>query len=181
MLRRGPSAGSRITYILAAMKLLLLPFLLAATPALAQYPASPPTEAGSAQLFKGATAVIINSQDSAQATYSKMVAGLLAQGYAIDRNDKDVLFFSSTSRAVDGSVFIKIQAVVTPANGGSKAVFRSTFTWVSATTIMAHVENRELPAQFAGGDNGPSKRAWVAMQRAALASLPAGSVSYAKL
>ena len=167
------------------MKILLLPFLLAAAPALAQYQAPPPTEAElrasgaeSPRLFKGANALILSQKDSAQVVFSKLVAGLLSQGYAIDRNDKGAMFFSTTSRSVDAAVFIKIQAVVVPSAEGSKATFRSTFTWVSAATLMAHVENRELPAQYAGGENGPTKRAWAAMERAALAALPGATVTY---
>lgn len=153
------------------MKALLLPFLLFATTIQAQAQSAP-------QPQKGATTIEIATADSAKVAYAKVVAGLLSQGYSIDRNDKEALFFSTASRAVDSSVFIKIQALVTPTPQGSKAVFRSVFTWLSATTIMAHLENRELPSQFAGGQNGPSKRAWIATQQAALKALPAGTVTY---
>lgn len=164
------------------MKSLLFSLLLAPAAAAAQMQAPPPSQAelrtaSGAIEPKGATTIKILTADSASITYKKAVAGLLAQGYGIDKSDKDALFLSTPAKSVDGSVFIKIQLVVAPASGGSVATFRSTFTWVSATTIMAHVENRELPVQFAGGAGGPSKRAWAAMKNAAVAALP-GVVSY---
>lgn len=154
--------------------LLLAALLLVAGPALGQIQPPPFVQAAEP---KGATTILVSTTDSARVAYNKAVAGLLAQGYGLDKSDKEALFFSTPSRSADGSVFIKIQLVVVPAPGGSVATFRSTFTWVSATTIMAHVENRELPVQFAGGPGGPSKRAWAAMKKAAIAALP-GTISY---
>jgi hypothetical protein len=107
-----------------------------------------------------------------------MLKAITVAGYGIDKSDKEALFVSTPSKPVDGAVGVKLQAVVTATPTGSDIIFRGLFTWVNSLTIQAGIQNRELPIQFAGGENGPSKRAWREMQKAAGAALPGATVDY---
>ena len=131
------------------------------------------------QPVKWQSAVVAHGADSARVAYGKVLRGLLAAGYAIDKTDKEVLFVSTPPKSIDGKVFLTLNISVAPVLGGSEVVFQGVYTWLNATTIMAHLENRQLPAQYinSGGSN-PTQRAWDEMQRVTLTCLPATRLSY---
>lgn len=95
-----------------------------------------------AQPVKWQSFVVAHSADSARVAYGKVLRALLTAGYAIDKTDREVLFVSTPPKSIDAKVFLTLRVSVTPILGGSEAVFQGVYTWLNATTIMAHLENR---------------------------------------
>ena len=157
------------------MKLSILPaLLLLAGPAVAQMTPPPPTEAElrasgaeSPRPFTEANVIVSHSTESAEEAYKKALATLLAAGYSVDRNDKDAFFISTTAKPLQKGVYLKLLVVATPEATGSAVSFRGTFTWLSAITTMAKVQDRVLPVEYRGTGNNPVARAWQALQAAA--------------
>lgn len=154
---------------------LLAGLLLAAAPTLAQ--TAPPAGQEAAAPFKKANVILLRANDSAAVAFKKIESSLLAAGYGIDKKDRDALFLSTPAKSLDGKVFLKLRLVVTPENQGCVVAMRGVYSWVTATTLMAHLENRELPVEFIGGENSPTKKAWQEIVRIAQ-SYPGATLTY---
>jgi len=142
------------------------------------------SNAQSATPPKGSVAVLIHTDDSAEVAYKKAVQGLLAQGFGIDKSDKDALFMSAPAKALKEGTSVKIQLVTVADQTGSTTTFRATYTWTTYLSgalgagMRGPIESREQPVQYTGPGKNPIKRAWQALEQAATQALPAGTVSF---
>lgn len=139
---------------------------------------APPVGKESAQSFKGATTIIVQLPDSASAAYAKLLRGLLAAGYGIDKSNKQVLYVSTPPKPLKDVFGLIIESNAAANKAGSTVTFRGRFTWASAIAIAAHADKKEMEVRCMGKGSTPIQQMWLEMQRVATECFPSGGMSY---
>jgi hypothetical protein len=129
-------------------KLLLAVLLLNTVPTLAQ----------SAAPAKGATTIIISTSDSMATAYTKLSRLLLADGYSINKADKELAYINTDYKSIQANrgVELALKFVIAPSSNGTVITERG-------TGKMPYLG--EFPASFRGATGSPIGRAWVELLR----------------
>jgi hypothetical protein len=153
------------------MKHYLLAALLACSvPALAQNrvvipkPApEQPEGTEAAEVFKRANIIIIHSTDSAATAYTKLARALLADGYTIEKSDKEIGYINTQYRVttIAKALQAALKFTITAAAGETRIEMR-------ATGLVSSVPALGIMRVEARGQSGSAiSFAWAEMQRAA--------------
>ena len=152
------------------MKTLLFLLVLTSLTAWGQQPASAsnPPVAGMAtgeEIVKRANVITLHTADSANVAYTKLARLLLAEGYVLDKADRELGFVNtgyhhSANRAVE----VALRVVVVPNPAGALVEVRG----VSRMPGMSHtLVGGDSPIEYRGMSGSPAMLAWEAMARLA--------------
>jgi hypothetical protein len=146
----------------APMKSHLLALMLLATvPALAQTTAAPTSEASTP--LKGASVIVLTTTDSAATAYTKVARLLMADGYALDKTDKELGFINTGYRAtINKGVEASLRFVILPQSSGSAIELRGVYRVPGMTNTVI---GGDSPIEMRGAASSPAGRAWEEMLR----------------
>ena len=162
------------------MKTLSFLFLLAGTTTQAQQMASasrPPVASMvmGEELFKKANVITLHTADSAGVAYTKLARLLLAEGYVLDKVDRELGFINTGyHHTAKASVEVALRFVVVSQPTGALIEVRGVNRMPGMNnTILAG----DSPIEFRGMTGSPALLAWEAMSQLA-AGYKASKITY---
>jgi hypothetical protein len=159
--------------------LLLAGLLLTGAPVFAQ--GSPALGPETTEPFKGATSLMVHTQDSANVAYKKLANALLAAGYGIEKSDKELGFISTAARpAPKYNMLYACKFYVKPTATGSDIQVSGNFTLPGAAAAASFMAG-ESTITYRGGANSTLMVCWRAMEQAARSAYPVAPVTYVRL
>ena len=127
--------------------------------------------------FRRANTIVLHTSDDPQEAYLKMARTLLAAGYALDKTDKELGFFSTAAHPLNKAVSLVIQASVSAEPGGAAVRLRGVYySVVGGGMAMASNDVRPNQVEYRGPLSGDPRLAWDAMAAAAL--YPGARIEY---
>jgi hypothetical protein len=119
---------------------------------------------------KGATTIILSTPDSLSVAYVKLSRLLLADGYIIDKTDKELAYINTDYKNIqlNRGVELSLKIVITPNANGTIITERG-------AARMPYLG--EFPAACRGANNSPVQRAWAELYRVSVL-YPGATVSY---
>jgi len=159
-------------YCLIILGLFTSPVFAQRAPSLTSLPEQPEGSEG-ASLFKRANVLIIHTTDSTSVAYTKIARILLADGYAIEKADKELGYINTQYRttAVSRALQAALRFTIAPGTSETRIELRGTGLMPGFPTLGT----MRLEARGQGGS--PISTAWAEMQRVATL-YPGAQLSY---
>ena len=133
---------------------------------------------GVAAPFKGASALLIRTSDSARVAYQKLAQSLLAGGYGLEKTDKELGYISTSLRpAPRYNMLYACKFFVKPTATGADIQVSGVFTLPGAAAVSAAMAG-ESQIEYRGGPASTFMVCWQAMQKALLSAYPEAAPLY---
>ena len=130
--------------------------------------------------FKGATAIIVHTTDSAAVAYKKVARSLLASGFSLNKTDEALGYISTAARqAPRYNMLYTCSVSIQRAQQGTTVTMYGAFSLPGAAAVSPIMAG-ESTIEYRGGPNSTYMICWNALQKALAVAYPNATTGYVR-